>query len=127
MSKEIISSWEKNASEWIKAIESQKIASRKFTNVAILDFLEDTPSNKILDIGCGEGSLTRSISAMGKQAVGIDTTVELLKNAWQKGPEVYYQMSYEDIAAGSSIPEATFDIAIFNFSLYQEKGLPDLF
>ncbi len=127
MPNEIIKSWEQNASEWVKAIDSQRITSRKFTNPAIVQMLKDTASKRILDIGCGEGWLTRSITAMGKQGIGIDAIGQLLDNARQKGPESFYQMSYEDIVAGHTVPEAPYDIIVFNFCLYQEKGLPKLF
>ncbi len=127
MPNEIIKSWEKNASEWVKVIDAQRIASRKFTNPAILQVLKDTPSRRILDIGCGEGWLTRSITAMGKQGVGLDAIGPLLENARQKGPESFYQMSYEDIMAGRTVPEAPYDSIVFNFCLYQDKGLTELF
>lgn len=127
MANEIIKSWEKNASEWVKVIDAQQIASRKFTNPAIVQIIKDKPSNKILDIGCGEGWLIRSITEMGKHAVGLDAIGQLLENARQKGPESFYQMSYEDIIAGQTIPEAPYDIIVFNFCLYQDKGLTELF
>lgn len=127
MPNEIIKSWEKNASEWVEVIDSKRIASRKFTNPAIVEVLKDTPSQRILDIGCGEGWLTRSITALGKQGVGIDAIAQLLENARQKGPESFYQMGYEDIVKGQTVPEAPYDIIVFNFSLYQKEGIPELF
>ncbi|MGB5822243.1 MAG: class I SAM-dependent methyltransferase [Saonia sp.] len=126
MKSEITASWEKNAEEWIQVIESNEIESRKYTNTAIVDTLRHTNATKILDIGCGEGWLTRSITAMGKSAVGMDAIAALLENARKKGPEPYYQMSYEDIIAAKPIPETPFDLAVFNFCLYQKEGLTDL-
>jgi 2-polyprenyl-3-methyl-5-hydroxy-6-metoxy-1,4-benzoquinol methylase len=123
MKEHITASWEKNAAEWIRVIDNEEIASRKFTNKAILQILAETPSDKVLDVGCGEGWLTRSLSAMGKTAVGIDAIRALLENARSKGSESYYELSFEAIMAGQPIPEARFDIAVFNFCLYKKDGL----
>ena len=126
MENDIIKSWNKNAFEWIKVIDNADIESRKFTNKAILDLIGNSPAIKILDVGCGEGWLTRSLGTMGKFVVGLDAIPELLENAKIKGDGTYYQMSYEDIILGKPIPESPFDAAVFNFCLYQREGLSQL-
>ncbi|MGB3145570.1 MAG: class I SAM-dependent methyltransferase [Maribacter sp.] len=126
MENEIKKSWEVNAKEWVKVIDSGSIPSRHFTNRAIMEVLKTSKATKILDIGCGEGWLTRSITAMGKEGVGIDAIEALLENAQTKGPEPYYRLSFEEIMGGAKIPLAPFEAAVFNFCLYQEVGLPIL-
>tara|TARA_R110000744_G_scaffold24062_7_gene60637 strand:+ start:954 stop:1616 length:663 start_codon:yes stop_codon:yes gene_type:complete len=126
MENNIIESWNKNALEWIKIIDNADIEPRKFTNKAILDLIGNSPAIKILDVGCGEGWLTRSLGTMGKSVVGLDAIPELLENAVKKGQGTYYQMSYEDIISGKPIPEAPYDAAIFNFCLYQRERLSQL-
>ncbi|XLS27854.1 class I SAM-dependent methyltransferase [Flavobacteriaceae bacterium M23B6Z8] len=126
MKNEIASSWNKNAKEWINVITEGQIASRKFTNPAILEALIKHRGKKILDLGCGEGWLTRELSKNGKLAVGIDGTEALIKKARQLGNENFYHLSYEDIIAKKSIPEAPYDLAAFNFCLYQKEETPVL-
>ncbi|MCM4165652.1 MULTISPECIES: bifunctional 2-polyprenyl-6-hydroxyphenol methylase/3-demethylubiquinol 3-O-methyltransferase UbiG [unclassified Arenibacter] len=126
MENNIIKSWNINALEWIKVIDNADIESRKFTNRAILQLIGNSPAIKVLDIGCGEGWLTRSLGAMGKSTVGLDAIPQLLENAKKKGGGTYYQMSYEDIILGNPIPEAPYDAAVFNFCLYQKEGLGQL-
>lgn len=126
MENNIIKSWNKNALEWIKVIENADIESRKFTNKAILQLIGNSPAIKVLDVGCGEGWLTRSLGTMGKYAVGLDAIAQLLENAKKKGGGTYYRMSYEDIILGNPIPEAPYDAAVFNFCLYQKEGLGQL-
>lgn len=126
MGNNIIKSWNKNALEWIKVIENADIESRKFTNKAILQLIGNSPAIKVLDVGCGEGWLTRSLGTMGKYAVGLDAIAQLLENAKKKGGGTYYRMSYEDIVLGNPIPEAPYDAAVFNFCLYQKEGLGQL-
>ena len=124
--KDIKTSWEINAEEWIKVIDQNEIASRQFTNEAILNVLFKSKAQKILDVGCGEGWLTRAITKMGKVGVGMDCTVSLLENARTKGNETYYNLSYDDLIEGSKIPETLFDAAVFNFCIYQNEELVPL-
>lgn len=126
MTSDIITSWEKNAHEWIAVIQNQSIPSRKFTNRAILKTISDLNVNKVADLGCGEGWLTREMSALGLHAVGFDVTEALLKEARKSGTECYYQLSFEAIISEVLIPEEPFDAAIFNFCLYIKEGLVPL-
>lgn len=122
----IKTSWEINAEQWIHVMDRQEIASRKFTNEAIVSVLKASEAKKIIDIGCGEGWLTRAITEMGKNGTGIDATASLLENAKKKGKEAYHHISYEDLVEGKLIPKAPFDAAVFNFCLYQNRELVSL-
>lgn len=126
MKSDIISSWEKNASEWIKVIQDNQIPSRKFTNKAILETVASLDCKKLADIGCGEGWLTREISKMGCQAVGFDAIEDLILEAKKKHLGNYHVLTFEDIIEGKPIPDAPFDVAVFNFCLYLEEGLQKL-
>ncbi len=126
MEDEIIKSWQKNAAEWVRIIEKDKIPSRIFTNEAIVTTLASITAIKILDMGCGEGWLTRRMCSIGKKAVGVDAIAMLLNTARAKGDETYYQISYEEIINGKLIPEAPFDAIVFNFSIYQNELLLSL-
>lgn len=127
MSDKIKASWQKNAKEWIKVIDNNRIGSRQFTNKAIVNFLGELPFQRMIDIGCGEGWLTRQITMLNREAAGLDSIDALVQNAKEKGNESFYQMSYEDISGGETIPNGPYDIAVFNFCLYEEEGLPELF
>ncbi|WP_246474264.1 class I SAM-dependent methyltransferase [Arenibacter arenosicollis] len=126
MEKNIIDSWNKNAHEWIRVIDNADIESRKFTNKAILNVIGNSPAIKILDVGCGEGWLTRSLIGMGKYVVGLDAIPQLLDNAKNKGAGTFYQMSYKEIELGNPVPDAPYDAVVFNFCLYQREGLSQL-
>lgn len=123
---DIIPSWKKNASEWIKAMEENSIASRKFTNRAILNTLVNLNPKKLVDIGCGEGWLTREIADTGAEAVGLDAIEALILEARRKGKESYHVFTFEDIISGKDLPNSPFDVAVFNFCLYLENGLQPL-
>ena len=121
MLNEIIKSWEENASEWIKSMDTEAIPSRRFTNKAILELIAKTNSKKIIDIGCGEGWLTRALNQNGKVCTGIDANSELLQHARSKGTEEYHQLSFEAIEDGVPIPGAPYQLAVLNFCLYYEN------
>lgn len=123
MKKEIITSWQKNASEWIKTVQSNAIPSRKFTNPAILEAITTLDGQKIVDIGCGEGWLTREMGKLGWKATGVDAIGALIQEAKNKGSESYHVLTFEDIATGTPIPNEPFDVGVFNFCLYLKEDL----
>ncbi len=127
MEQEILKSWNENADEWINTLEEKKISSREITNKAIVDVISELGTKKILDCGCGEGWLTRSMTKIGKNCVGIDATSKLIENAKSKGSETFHIMSYDDISSEVQIPESPFDTVVFNFCLYLKDGLLQLF
>ncbi|PKA97715.1 methyltransferase family protein [Flavobacteriaceae bacterium MAR_2009_75] len=127
MSDKIKTSWQSNAKEWIKVIDNNQIGSRQFTSKAIVDFLGELSFQKLIDVGCGEGWLTRQITHFDREAVGVDGIEILLQNARSKGNESFYKITYEEISEGEIIPDGPYDIAVFNFCLYQERGLSELF
>ncbi|WP_318342622.1 class I SAM-dependent methyltransferase [Flagellimonas baculiformis] len=126
MNEDILKSWEKNASEWVKVIQSNSIPSRKYTNVAILDTIRQLKGKKIVDIGCGEGWLTREMEKMGWQATGLDAIEGLVLEARKNSEADFHVFTYEDIIEGKPIPNAPFDAAVFNFCLYLKEGLQQL-
>jgi trans-aconitate methyltransferase len=52
---------------------------------AALELLAPRPGERILDIGCGEGTLTRQIVARGATVVGIDSSQDMVDAALARG------------------------------------------
>ena len=52
---------------------------------AALDLLHPVPGERILDVGCGEGTLTRKIIEHGATVLGIDSSPEMVTAARAKG------------------------------------------
>src|ERR1700761_3992762 len=79
---EIIQSWHTNAAPWSNAIRNASIASRKLvTNEAIIDAVMSTAPASVLDVGCGEGWLARTLVERGIRATGVDAVPELIAHA----------------------------------------------
>ena len=52
---------------------------------AVFSLLNPQPGERILDVGCGEGSLTERLAAAGASVVGIDTSDEMVAEARSRG------------------------------------------
>jgi len=79
---------------------------------------------RILDIGCGTGRLTKEIDRRGPEAVGIDNSEEMVQKARQNHPEVDFLIGD---ARGLSF-ECEFDAVFSNAALHwiPEKDQSDV-
>lgn len=118
----IVESWIANASNWIATIDNTEIESRKLsTNNAIVNAVLSYPSSTILDIGCGEGWLTRTLRKNGKQSYGVDVVPGLIENAIAKDGEYYEVHSYTELGEGVKLMLPSFDVAVINFALIDKE------
>lgn len=115
---ELLRAWDENSESWALAIGEQLIASRAFTNDAILLAVGDVQGLEVLDLGCGEGWLSRRLSASGARVLGVDGSRALIERAKELGSsrgETYIFVDYQDL------PEVNlrvdFDLVVANFSL----------
>jgi trans-aconitate methyltransferase len=59
----------------------------------ILSYLNPKPTERILDLGCGTGDLTKQISLTGATVIGTDSSPEMILKAKSKFPEIqFHQM-----------------------------------
>lgn len=126
--KSILHSWHKNAGPWIRAIDAGDIASRKLvTDGAIVDAVLQRQPATVLDIGCGEGWLARSLAKWGPEVWGIDAVPELIEAAQSRAsPREHYRLlSYEALAAGEL--RRRFDLLVCNFSLLGGASVEGIF
>jgi SAM-dependent methyltransferase len=79
---------------------------------AALDLLDPRPGERILDIGCGEGTLTRKIIERGATVLGIDNSPEMIAAARDKGIDALL------LAAEDMQFFAEFDSAFSNATLH---------
>ncbi|HEY0677167.1 MAG TPA: class I SAM-dependent methyltransferase [Chitinophagaceae bacterium] len=115
----ILQSWRTNAAPWAKAIRTQSIESRKLvTNKAIVDVILELRPQTMLDVGCGEGWLCRTMAAHKISAWGIDAIPELINSANEQGHANFSVCSYQEIVQGKFKSTQLFDVIVFNFSLF---------
>lgn len=124
---QILQSWVANAGNWIELIDSEAIESRKLvTNQAIVDAVSAHRPGNVLDLGCGEGWLTRALNALGIPATGADASGELIANARTKSSDRFQVVSYEAIIAGAPLEREPFDGIVLNFALFTRESTEDL-
>lgn len=123
----ILTSWHQNATAWTHAVRDQQIKSRLLvTNQAVIDAVLAYRPQSVLDLGCGEGWLTRALAAQGIQALGVDAVPDLIAQAKEAGGASYQVSSYEEIIAGNLRNKAPFDLIVGNFSLFGQASVEAL-
>lgn len=112
----VIEAWVENATPWTDAVRGRKIESRNLvTDAAIVAAVTSRNPRTVLDIGCGEGWLSRTLGERGISCIGVDVVPELIEKAQSLEGGDFRVASYEEIASGSL--DTKVDLAVANFSL----------
>ncbi len=123
--RKIIDSWHKNAAPWIVAIQEQQIESRRLvTDRSIIDAVVSQNGRTVLDLGSGEGWLTRALVGRGMDGLGTDVIPALIQQARTLGVGRFELADYAEIAAGKL--SAKFDVVVANFSLFGDESVRGL-
>lgn len=106
--------WERHAANWIRWARAPGFDSYwRFHRDELLASLP-APGRLTLDIGCGEGRLTRDLKALGHRVVGVDQSQSLIAAAREADPEGEYVVAD---AARLPFDEAAADLAVAFMSL----------
>ena len=79
---------------------------------AALDLLDPQRGERILDIGCGDGTLTKRIAALGATVTGIDNSLDMIRAAHSNGVDALV------VDAADMHFDAEFDAAFSNAALH---------
>jgi 2-polyprenyl-3-methyl-5-hydroxy-6-metoxy-1,4-benzoquinol methylase len=119
--KQILHSWEVNASAWTESIRSKQIESRRLgTNRAIVDAVLSQQPKSVLDVGCGEGWLVRELIQHNIKVVGTDGAAALVDKAKELGVGEFHVLTYEEQSSTNILSKNKFDAIVFNFALISE-------
>lgn len=121
----IVDAFIRNAAPWTVAVREGRMESRVLvTDPAVVEVVTGLSPDSVLDIGCGEGWLARSLAHRGIRVAGVDAVPDLVKNAQKAGGGSFGVYSFDDIAAGQL--KRTADVAVCNFSLLGKESVERL-
>ena len=92
---------------------------------AALDLLDPRPRERILDIGCGDGTLTCKIIERGATVLGIDNSPEMIAAARAKGVDALL-LPAEDMQFFAEF-DAAFSNATLHWVLEKEQAARAIF
>ena len=87
---------------------------------AALELLDPQPGEHILDVGCGDGTLTLKIKEMGADVVGIDNSLSMVAAAKAKGLDARL-MDAAQLKFGEAF-DAVFSNATLHWVLDKERA-----
>ena len=87
---------------------------------AALDLLDPQPGEQILDVGCGDGTLTLKIKELGADVVGIDNSLSMVAAAKAKGLDARL-MDAAQLKFGEAF-DAAFSNATLHWVLDKERA-----
>lgn len=108
-----------NAGFWVQIIRQDRDRYRKrLTDPAVLSVIGEARGLAVLDAGCGEGYMSRTLAEHGAKVTGIDISAELIKAA--KAHEFSDELPVSfDVGSVDSLPydAGTFDLVLCNHLL----------
>jgi SAM-dependent methyltransferase len=114
------SSWEKHAAEFVAwARKPGHDSYWRFHRDLFLE-LVPSPGRKTLDLGCGEGRLSRDLKGLGHDVVGVDISPTMLAAAREADPQIETVLAD---AATLPFADAAFDCAVAHLSLQDVDDL----
>jgi SAM-dependent methyltransferase len=116
-------SWDSIA-DWYAARISAGSPMHEFARDALLDCLPpNLTGQRVVDVGCGEGLLTRAVAARGASAFGIDKSARMISLARdQAGSGTGYAV--DDGCTLATIADSSADWVIAGLSLNNVPDLP---
>jgi ubiquinone/menaquinone biosynthesis C-methylase UbiE len=114
--------WERHAADWVRWARAPGHDSYwRFHREAFLSSLP-APGRLTLDLGCGEGRLTRDLRALGHSAVGVDVAPSMVAAAREADPEGEYVGAD---AAAMPFEDGIADLAIAFMALMDMDDMAD--
>jgi SAM-dependent methyltransferase len=107
-----------SASRWSPSDYAANAGFVPALGAAALDLLAPRPGELILDIGCGDGTLTTRIMATGARVIGLDASEEMVEAARARGVDAFVADAQALGLEGQADRFGQFDAAFSNAALH---------
>ena len=105
--------WEKHAGEWAAWARSPDFDSYWSYSSHFFELVPG-PGARTVEVGCGEGRVSRDLAARGHRVVGVDASPTLIRMAHLAGEKIDY---VQCDAGALPFRDSSFDLAVFYNSL----------
>lgn len=112
--------WDEHAEKWIAWARKPGHDSYWVFHRDVFLELVPEPSGRTLDLGCGEGRLSRDLAALGHDVVGVDASPTMLAAAREAAPKM--ELHQAD-AAALPFADASFGLVVAFMSLQDVENL----
>jgi SAM-dependent methyltransferase len=106
------------ASRWSAADFAQNGAFVPALGAAALALLDPRPGELVLDIGCGDGTLTQQIANAGAKVIGLDASQEMVEAARARGVDAFVADAQALDLEAQQARFGQFDAAFSNAALH---------
>ena len=114
--------WEKSAPDFVAWARAPDHDSYWHFHRDVFLELVPPPGTRTLDLGCGEGRLSRDLKALGHDVTGIDLSPTMIAAARAADPELEFH-----VADATELPfeDASFDLVVAFMSLQDVDRFED--
>ncbi len=113
--------WEREAANWIAWVRTPRHNIAYDLYSPLFFELVPPPGRATLEIGCGEGRVTRDLKARGHDVTSIDASPTLLEAARGADPDGDYLLAN---AAALPFEDGAFDLVVAHNSLMDVQDMP---
>jgi SAM-dependent methyltransferase len=113
--------WEAEAENWVRWARTPGFDAYWYYSPSFFDELVPPPGRQTLEIGCGEGRVTRDLKKRGHHVVAVDSSPTLLRYAKEADPDSRYELAN---AAALPFANASFDLVVAYNSLMDIADMP---
>jgi SAM-dependent methyltransferase len=106
------------SSQWSPTDYATNAAFVPALGAAALELLAPQPGELILDLGCGDGVLTRQIMASGARVIGLDASEAMVEAARTRGVDAFVADAQALDLADQAARFGQFDAAFSNAALH---------
>jgi 2-polyprenyl-3-methyl-5-hydroxy-6-metoxy-1,4-benzoquinol methylase len=122
--------WGLNAEVWDEAMADGSLFQKVLVEPHVLQFLNVQPNQRVLDIACGNGQMSRVLARMGACVTAIDGSAQMIHLAKDRSQGLTIDYHVADIANNKTLPNlknGQFDAVLCNMALMDIAEIEPVF